>query len=69
MFSSLQLGLRTLVIASRELSDSEFNEFDELLTNARNALNDRDELVCCFMLYSDLTPILPVVCRCLTPFH
>lgn len=39
-------GLRTLVIARRPLSDSEFRQMDMTLEKARLALTDRDAAVC-----------------------
>ena len=38
-------GLRTLVIARRPLSDSEFRQMDMALEKARLALKDRDAAV------------------------
>ena len=47
----LQLGLRTLCIAHRKLTQAEFEEFDVKLKNAKSALENREEQVsimwCC----------------------
>ncbi|KAI0230344.1 putative phospholipid-transporting ATPase IF [Lamellibrachia satsuma] len=40
-----KLGLRTLVIAKRELNTIEFEKFDRMLIDAKNALNNREELL------------------------
>ncbi|KAL4220158.1 putative phospholipid-transporting ATPase IF [Mactra antiquata] len=39
------LGLRTLVIAMRKLDAEEYRKFDQLLSDARKSLKDRDKLL------------------------
>lgn len=39
-------GLRTLVIAYRELDEEEYNEFNEAITEAKNVVNaDREDMI------------------------
>lgn len=43
MASFLQLGLRTLTIASRRLSSEEYQEIDNLLEGASQSMTNREE--------------------------
>lgn len=43
----VQLGLRTLCIARRHLNSEEFDHLNQLLKNARTAMDDRDAKVGC----------------------
>ena len=43
IYRYFQLGLRTLVIAQRKLTDEEFTEYDETLNTARQSLEDREK--------------------------
>ena len=40
-----QLGLRTLVIGMRHLSQEEYGKFDDMLMSARKSLKDRSAMV------------------------
>lgn len=47
IYCCVQLGLRTLCIARRRLNSEEFDHLDQLLKNARTAMDDRDAKVGC----------------------
>ena len=42
---AVSLGLRTLCIANKKLTTEEYKEFDRILTEARNSLDEREEKV------------------------
>lgn len=54
-----KLGLRTLVIARRELTNEMFKQFDASLKEARNALDHREERASPVFCISDYNLICP----------
>ena len=53
LYGLFQLGLRTLALGKRVFSPSEYESVDRMLTEARNAMENREDKVPCCYIFTD----------------
>ena len=53
LYGLFQLGLRTLALGKRVFTPSEYESVDSMLTEARNAMENREDKVPCCYVFTD----------------